>query len=97
MLTVFPSSPASSQMGGWLANTEVTLCMLSCFSCVQLFAAPQAVAHQAHLSMESPGKNTGGGGHALLQGIFLTQGSNLSLKPPALAGRFFITSATLEA
>ena len=97
MLIVFPSSPASSQMGGWLANTEVTLCMLSCFSCVQLFAAPKTVAHQAHLSMDLPGKNTGGGGHALLQGIFLTQGSNLSLKSPALAGRFFITSATLEA
>ena len=28
---------------------------------------------------DSPGKNTGVGGHALLQGIFLTQGSNLHL------------------
>ena len=28
---------------------------------------------------ESPGKNTGVGCHAFLQGIFLTQGSNLSL------------------
>ena len=28
---------------------------------------------------ESPGKNTGVGGHALLQGIFPTQGSNLGL------------------
>ena len=28
---------------------------------------------------DSPGKNTGVGCHALLQGIFLTQGSNLSL------------------
>ena len=28
---------------------------------------------------DSPGKNTGGGCHALLQGIFLAQGSNLSL------------------
>ena len=28
------------------------------------------------LSMESLGKNTGVGGHSLLQGIFLTQGSN---------------------
>ena len=28
---------------------------------------------------DSPGKNTGVGGHALLQGIFLTQGSNLDL------------------
>ena len=27
----------------------------------------------------SPGKNTGMGGHSLFQGIFLTQGSNLSL------------------
>ena len=28
---------------------------------------------------DSPGKNTGVGGHALLQGIFPTQGSNLGL------------------
>ena len=28
---------------------------------------------------DSPGKNTGVGSHALLQGIFLTQGSNLRL------------------
>ena len=28
---------------------------------------------------DSPGKNTGGGFHALLQGIFLTQGLNLRL------------------
>ena len=35
---------------------------------------------------------------ALLQGIFLTQGSNLCLlMPPALAGRFFTTSTTWEA
>ena len=30
---------------------------------------------------DSPGKNTGVGFHALLQGIFLTQGSNLCLLP----------------
>ena len=35
---------------------------------------------------DSPGKSTGAGCQALLQGIFLTQGSNLS---PALAGGFF--------
>ena len=34
------------------------------------------VGHQAFLSMGSPGKNTGVGGHAVLQGIFLTQGLN---------------------
>ena len=41
---------------------------------------------------DSPGKNTGVGCHFLLQGIFPTQGSNLSLQAsPDLAGRFFIT------
>ena len=36
------------------------------------------VAHRAHLSWNSPGKNTGVSCHALLQGIFLTK-SNPSL------------------
>ena len=55
--------------------------MLNCFSHVQLFAVSWTVACQAPLSMgwDSPGKNTGVGCHALLQGIFLTQGLNLSL------------------
>ena len=43
-----------------------------------------------------PGKNTGAGCHFLLQRIFLTQGSNLRLLFPALAGGFFTTGATLE-
>ena len=38
-----------------------------------------------------PGKNTRVGCHVLLQGIFLTQGLNLSLL--CLVGRFFTTSA----
>ena len=47
---------------------------------------------------DSPGKNTGVGFCALLQGIFLTQGSNLCLLClPALAGGFFTLSATREA
>ena len=56
--------------------------------------------HPARLlcSWDSPSKNTGVGCHALLQGIFLTQGSNPCLLClPALASRFFITSATWEA
>ena len=44
---------------------------------------------------DSPGKNTGVDCHALLQGIFQTQG--LSLESPALAGKLFSTSATWEA
>ena len=35
--------------------------------------------------------------HTLLQGIFLTQGSNLHLMFPALADGFFTTSTTWEA
>ena len=43
--------------------------VLSCFCCVPLFAPPLC-------PWDSPGKNTGVGYHALLQGIFLTQGLN---------------------
>ena len=46
---------------------------------------------------DSSGKNTGVGCHALLQGIYLTQGSNPHLMSPAGAGGFFTTSATWEA
>ena len=52
---------------------------------------PWAVACQAPLS-----KNTGVSCHALLHGIFPTQGSNLCLMSPALEGGFFTTSATWE-
>ena len=43
------------------------------------FATPWTIALQAPLSMDSPGKNIGVGCHSLLQGIFLTQGSNWHL------------------
>ena len=46
---------------------------------VQLSATPWTGAHQAPLSMNSPGKYTGVGSHSLLKGIFLTQGLNLCL------------------
>ena len=64
---------------------------------LQLFATLWTTAHQAPLSMDSSGKNTGVGCHALLQGIFPTQGLNLCLLSPALAGGFFTTSDTWEA
>ena len=64
------------------------LFMLSCFCHVQLFVILWTGAHQGPLSVDSPGKNTGVGCHALFHGIFLTQGS--------LAGEFFTTSATWE-
>ena len=45
----------------------------------------------------SPGRNTGVGYHALLQGIFLTPGSDPYLLTLAVAGGFFTISATWEA
>ena len=46
---------------------------------IQLFCDPVDYMRQAPLSMEFSRKNTGEGSHSLLQGIFLTQGSNLGL------------------
>ena len=46
-------------------------------------------------SWNSPGKNTGVGSHSFLQGIFLTQGSNLGFCH--IASRFFTIWATREA
>ena len=60
----------------WERDCVLLVCVFSHFSCVQLFAALWSVAQQARMSMDSPGKNTGMGFHALLQGIFPTQGSN---------------------
>ena len=56
----------------------VWVCALSCWvSHVRLFATLWTVALQAPLSMAFPGKDTGMGGHFLLQGLFPTQGLNL--------------------
>ena len=57
-------------------NSTRWLCMLSHFSHVWLFVALWTVAPRLFCPWDSPGKNTGMGCHALLQGIFLTQGSN---------------------
>ena len=48
---------------------------------------PWTAAHQAPLSMGSPGKDTGVRCQFLLQGIFLTRGLN----PDLCIGRFFTT------
>ena len=51
------------------------MCVLSCFSHFQLLSTLWTVA-RVLCPWESPGKNTGMDCHALLQGIFPTQGSN---------------------
>ena len=48
-------------------------------SCVQLFATHGLEPTKLLHPWDSPGKNTGVGCHFLLQGIFLTQGSNPGL------------------
>ena len=55
------------------------LLLLSHFSRVRLCATPWTVALQALLSMGFSRQDTGEGCHALLQGIFPTQGSNPDL------------------
>ena len=53
--------------------------------------------HGLYSPWNSPGQNTGVSSLSLLQGIFPTQGSHLSLMSPVLAGGFLTTSTTWEA
>ena len=55
------------------------LCACQSLSHVHLFVTPWTTAHRLLCPWNSPGKNTGVSCHALLQGIFLTQGSNTYL------------------
>ena len=61
---------------GTQSTNQAVLCSVA--AVVSDSTTPRTVAHQAPL-WDSPGKNTGVGCHALLQGIFLTQGSNPGL------------------
>ena len=71
------------------------VCVLSCFSHVQLFMTPEAVACQAPLSMEFSR-------HEYWSGLLCPHPRDLpdpgikfeSLKTPALASRFFTTEPT---
>ena len=69
--------------GSGSASIQGSVCVCVCvcvcvsihvLSCVQLFATPQTVAARLLCPWDSPGKNTGVGCRALLQGIFPTQG-----------------------
>ena len=65
--------------GKFHKTPSCTACTLSCFSCVRFFLTLQTVAHQTHCPWDFPGKNIGMSCHFLLQGIFLTQGSDLCI------------------
>ena len=56
----------------------LSLCMHACIMCVlsHVWLGPHGLQPSRLLQWTFPGKNTGAGCHFLLQGIFLTQGSN---------------------
>ena len=64
-------------------------CVYEVASVLSDFMTLRTIAHQAPLSLDSPGKNTGVGCHFLLQGICPT-----SLISYGLSGGFFTTSTT---
>ena len=71
-------------------------CVLSCFICVRL-CDPMDSSLPGSGPWDSQGNNMGVGCHALLQGNLPNPGIKpTSLRSPALAGRFFRTSATGE-
>ena len=73
-------------------------CMLSCFSCVQLFVTLWAIGPQSPLSMRFSREEYGVGCYTILLEIFPTQGLNPHLLClPSLAGGFFTTSTIWEA
>ena len=56
---------------------NIVLCCAQSLSHVQLFVTPMNCSPSgSSVHADFPGKNTGGGCHALLQGIFPTQGQN---------------------
>ena len=82
-----------------LLNEIMVAHILSCFRRVKLLGTHPMDYNPLRLlcPWDSPGKNTGVGYHALLQGIFPTQGSNpRSHMSPALAGRFFTTRVSSD-
>ena len=99
-MNIAPQSRGEGMEFYWkkvLCKIETT-CMLSHVSHVQLFATPWTVASRLLCSCVYPGKKTRVGCHALLQGIFLTQGSNLRLlRLLHWQAGFFPTRATWEA
>ena len=75
----------------------VCACMLSCFSPIRLFATLWTVAHQALLSMGFPRQEYWSGLPCPPPGDLPDSGTEpASPISPALANRFFTTSATWE-
>ena len=75
---------------------EVCGIHLQSLSCVRLSVTLWTVAHQVLCPWDSPGKNTGVGHHAVLQGIFPTQGWNPVSCGSRIAGRFLTSEPPVK-
>ena len=73
--SLLPHHSSKASVLCYIDSRKLTvLCAVLCW--FQLFATPQSVVCQAPCPWDCPGKNTGGGCHFLLQGIFPTRGLN---------------------
>ena len=92
-----PPGQTVFSLGHW-NSIHFTECMLSYFSCVQLFVTLWTVARQAPLSMGFSRQEYWNGLPCPPPGNLPDPGIKLpSLMSPALAGGFFTTSATWDA
>ena len=82
----------------WMVKKSPLVCVLRHFNCVQLYATLWTIAHQAPLSMGFSRWEYWSGVPCLPPGDLPDPGIEpVCLKSPALAGRFFTTTATWEA
>ena len=81
----------------WEIDVPLYVCAESLKSCPTLCDPKDCSPPSSSVHGDSPGKNTGVGFHALLQGIVPIQGSNLRLLHRHSQAGFFTTSATWEA
>ena len=72
-------SPGSEGFHPSSILVHACVCAQSLQSCLTLCDPTDCILPDFSVHRSSPGKNTGVGCHALLEGIFLTQGSNLHL------------------
>ena len=80
-----------------MSGDSDVMCVLSCFSHVQLFTTPWTVAHQAPLSMGFSRQDYWSGLPFPARGSSQLRDKAVSLMFPALAGGFFTMNATWEA
>ena len=82
----------------WASSSRTRACVRAKSLSVQIFAAPQIVAHKAPLSVGFSRQEYWSGMPRLPPGDLPDPGLELlSLAAPALAGKFFTTSAAWEA